>query len=453
MSVAILAQVCSSRPLCCCTPSLARLLPFADCLLQQLKQASMAPKRSHGHEWLQAVESRLGSPSSTIRMSLKRQRDRGEASGGLPRTPGRRRQDVVEPRSVARRLLRDSATASSIAAKLIRQCLRLRIILKSRLSSASDCRRMMRVAAAVRARGASLTATLLILLVDRAFRRPALSSRLVQYFGEYVKKESDSVTAAWKAFCRVRRSKEAVAINAHFWKGPASLHCRDMIRKWKARDVIDVVQQVAFDGNVVNAKAATDTLSELPHLSRYGAFHLIRLLPACVGVVLEEDEAPAAVMSNMVGMLEKFVPLRTAVQMATSASKGQLPKVGPGDGALLLCEAGKALVVLGVLPASTADWSEDVIRTCLACRATKVLLQALTTRVPLTDAQIWSFKCTRSSETRLVDAAVPKTRRRWDCAPHFCQGAEMLAGLMSQTLRQEGWLDPAFGADVFHDSA
>ena len=122
-----------------------------------------------------------------------------------------------------------------------------------------------------------------------------------------------------------------------------------------------------------------------------------------------------------------------------------------GDGALVLCESSKALVVLGLLPAAASEWSLQTVQAALASKATAALIKTLRGQQPITDEQLRALKCARAEESRLVDAALPKTRAAFDRAPHYCQGSEMVAGIPSKTLQHMGWLNENFGADVYDD--
>jgi hypothetical protein len=333
----------------------------------------------------------------------------------------------------------------------MQQLLRLRIIVKTRLTLASDCRRLMRLAATVRSHGASIDATFLLMLVDRAWRRPRLSAMLAKRFAEFQATHCSCMEAAWKAFVQVRRRKEARQQNAVMWKSTMSLNCRNFITSLTAATVVDVIARLKLSTGSVNAMQAAATLAELPHISSYSAFSMIRLLPACLNLQITDAESSARTMSDAVHSLEEFVPLAAALRMSAVASRCSSGDVTHGDAALVLCEAGKALVVLGVLPVATSEWSSEVLRTAFASKATTALIKALDAQQPVTDAQISTIKCARAAESRLVDAAMPRTRFRWDRAPHFCAGAEMIACLVSKKLEGYGWLDPAFGADVFND--
>ena len=414
--------------------------------------ASMPPKSSHADAWLNTVESRIGgTSSSTTRMRFKRARDELNTPSMFLRTAGRRRQESLQEASMERRVRRDRHQAIKNSQKLVHHCLRLRAIVKTRLMVCSDCRRLMRVAHAVRSLGGNRRAVLLVLLVDRALRQPALSQALIRGFQKFVITESDPVMAAWKAFCQVRRLKAALKLNSQFWKGPAKFHSVDFIRSLNAVSLMDVLSRMPIEEDKLDATAATNVLSELPYVSRYGAFSLVRILPACFGVTLTESAAPAKQMSDGVGLLESFVSLHTGIRMSAKASRCVIREVGPGDAALILCESAKAMVVLGVLPSSTAQWTEEILRTCLASKATTALVKSLSKLKPLTDDKIFSISGARCQETKLVNKSMPPTRCVWDRAPHFCHGSEQLTSLVCNEMRKAGWMDPCFGADVFDD--
>ena len=384
-------------------------------------------------------------------MKLKRQRDAGETTSQMLRTAGRPRRLRILPASEDRRRRRDNRKAALNASELVKQLCRLRIIAKTRLTHASDCRRMMRLAAAVRNCGGSINATFLLLLVDRALRRPRLTALLASNFSEFQASEKNSMEAAWKAFAKVRRRKEARRQNAVLWKGPVGLNCRDFIISLSAATVVDVIARLELNSGKVNATQAARTLSELPHMSSYGAFSMIRMLPVCLNVQISDAEDAARTMSDTVLSMEAFVPVRAALRISAVASRCSSREVTVGDAALVLCEAGKALVVLGVLPAATTEWTPDLLRTAFASKATTALIRALVRQKPVTDEEVGTLKCARAAEGQLVDDAMPRTRCHWDREPHFCAGAEMIACLVSKRLGGIGWLDPAFGADVFND--
>lgn len=121
-----------------------------------------------------------------------------------------------------------------------------------------------------------------------------------------------------------------------------------------------------------------------------------------------------------------------------------------GDTALVPCEASKALVVSGVLPAPSSVWTSKLLRAAFAAKATTAWISALCAQKPVTDKQISTInKWGRAAERQLVDAVMARTRFRWGRAPHVCAGAEMIACLVSKRLNGFGWLDPCFGTDVF----
>ena len=413
---------------------------------------NMPRRRLHADAWQAALESRIQTTSSAQRMQLKRLRDAGETTSAMLRTAGRRRSHGVLPRSEARRRRRDQQTAAVNGAALIKELLRLRIILKRRLTDSSDCRRMMRLAAAVRCRGASLNASFLLLLVDRALRRPRLSAKLMRSFEKHQAAASNSMEAAWKAVVDIRRHPESRQLNAVFWKGPASLSCRGFISCLSAPAVVDVIGRLQLGTQPLDVTHAAKTLSELPHVSKYSAFAILRILPACLNVQLRDTEGAARSMSDTVSNMERIVSLQCARRLSAAASRCAVREVHDGDGALLLCEASKALVVLGVLPAASSEWSAHLLQTALASKATTALIKTLRHQQPMTDDHLRELKSARAQESRLVDVALPRTRAGFDRAPHYCAGSEMVAGLLIKRLQGVGWLDENFGADVFLDA-
>ena len=410
------------------------------------------PRRNlHAGTWQATLESRIQTTTSAQRMMLKRLRDARETPSAMLRTAGRPRSNGVLPRSATQRHRRDKIKAASNGSAIVKELLRLRVVLKRRLTDASDCRRMMRLARAVRCHGATLNAAFLLLLVDRALRRPELSALLVRSFEKHQAKATSSMDAAWKAFVEVRRRPEARRQNAVFWKGPVSLSCRDFVMSLTAPTVVDVIGRLQLGTQPLDVTQAVNTLSELPHVSKYSAFAMLRVLPACLNIRLSGAEAAARTMSDTVCNMEKVVPLQRARRLSAAASRCALRDVDDGDGALVLCECNKALVVLGVLPAVASEWSMEAVRAALASKATTALIKTLRGQQPITDEQLRALKCARAEETRLVDAALPTTRASFDHTPHYCAGSEMVAGILSKTLQNMGWLDENFGADVFDD--
>ena len=369
----------------------------------------------------------------------------------MRRTAGRRRCNGIAQRSQQRRQQRDKRKASTSACALVKELTRLRIILKTKLTRSSDCRRMMRLAAALRCRGATLNATFLLLLVDRALRRPGLTAKLLRLYTKHQANVHNSMQAAWQAVVDIRRLPEARQQNAVFWKGPAGLNCRDFIASLAAPIVVDVISQLKLESQCLDARLAVDTLSMLPHVSRYSAFSMVRILPACLNIQLRGTEAVARGMSNNVFTMEKVMPLLTARRLAAKGSGCGVRDVSDGDATLLLCESSKALVVLGVLPAASSEWSEQLLQEKLASKATTALLKALRSEQPIADAELRKLNSRRAEEGRLIDEAMPQTQAPWDRDPHFCVGSEMVAGLLSRTLQGVGWLDPEFAADLFDD--
>ena len=356
------------------------------------------------------------------------------------------------PRSALQRHRRDKIKAASNGSAIMKELLRLRVVLKRRLTDASDCRRMMRLATAVRSRGASLDAAFLLLLVDRALRRPKLSAMLVRCFEKHQAKSTNSMEAAWAAVVEVRRTQLARRQNAVFWKGAASLSCRDFVLSLTAPTVVDVIGRLQLGVQPVDVTKAMNTLCELPQVSSYSAFAMLRVLRAWLHVRLCGAETAARTMSDTVKNMEKIVPLRSARRLSAAASGCALRDVDEGDGALVLCESSKALVVLGVLPAAAAsEWSIAAVQASLASKATAALINTLRRQQPITDMQLGGLKCPRAEESDQVDAALPKTKKAFDHAPHYCVGSEMVAGILIKPLRNMGWLDENFGAHVFDD--
>ena len=412
---------------------------------------TMPRRKMDASAWQAMVEQRVGTTTSAQRMLLKRRRDTGATSSLMLRTAGRRRRSGILPRSQQRRQQRDKHKASANACASIKEFMRLRIVLKTRLTKASDCRRMMRLAAALRSRGASLNATCLLLLVDRALRRAHLTARLLRLYVRHQATARSSMEAAWKAVVDIRRLPESREQNAVFWKGPASLNCRDFVRSLAAPAVVDVIERLQLGSQPLDATHAVSTLSELPHVSRYSAFAMLRVLPACLNVRLRGTEAVARSISSTVSSMERMVALPAARRLAARGSGCALRDVDDGDAALILCESSKALVVLGVLPAASSEWSEQRLQEALASKATTALLKALRSKQPVADEELRGLTSWRAQEGRLIDDAMPKTRAAWDRDPHFCAGSEMVAALLSKTLQGVGWLDPEFCADVFDD--
>ena len=178
---------------------------------------------------------------------------------------------------------------------------------------------------------------------------------------------------------------------------------------------------------------------------------MIRLLPACLGVNLSNANSVARRMSESVSVMEEFVSLTIARGISAVVSQCRRTEVSAGDAALLLCEAAKALVVLGVLPPNTAEWTSDALRTAFASKATTALLKNLSKQIAFSDEDISHIACPRAREGKDINAALPPTRCSWDSEPHYCIGAEMMAQLAAKRLARIGWLDPTFGADVFDD--
>ena len=126
--------------------------------------------------------------------------------------------------------------------------------------------------------------------------------------------------AAWKAIVEVRCRPEARRQNAVFWKGAVSLSCRDFVMSLTAPTVVDVIGRLQLGTQPVDVTQAMKTLSGLPNVSRYSAFAMLRVLPACLNVRLRGVGTAARTMSETVSNMEKVVPLQRTAPVGCSVS-------------------------------------------------------------------------------------------------------------------------------------
>ena len=408
--------------------------------MARLQCCKMPPPHQSIQAWAAKTEGALVARSSPkIRQRLSRLRSSNDSWMVCPRVAGRRLKKVVARKSLHRRSARWRVLGQQRLLALIQQFVRLRVIVKTSVHEASDHRRMMRLTHALRGSGASDSAVVLILLFDRAMRRPTLSSALARAFRKAVLQDGCGSQGAWQAVRTVRRVRLAQTQNAQYWKGPAALHALQMIRTWKKNTVVPVVEGIAAHSGSLDAITLMPLLESLPHMTAYGSFHFLRSLRWALGIPLRNDAQFATQMSHGLAVVSQVAPLHQVLQTLRARRPPGRGGVSSGDAALVLCETCKACVVLGILDRDLRTWSTDTV--LRACRgpAASMLLQCLQKMTPISLAQVQKVTCRRAREAEEVNTCVPQTSEPWDAFSHFCKGSEMLVPCLQGQLRRFGW--------------
>ena len=374
-----------------------------------------------------------------LRQRLARARRTGAAVAACPRAAGRRPRSHVASESDRKRACRAKAAAERCALSVIEHLVRLRAIVKTSVHVASDHRRMMRLAHALRRSKATDAAMVVALLYDRAFRRPSLSLALATSFHAATFHHGCDTTAAWQAVRVVRRRRDARKQNHQYWAGPCAFHAAQMIATWTKHMVVPVAVAIASHGGRLDAKKVVPLLETLPHMTAYGSFHFLRSLRWALDAPLHGEAEWAGRMSSGVAAMCAIAPLPRVLQcIRTCRPRGQR-SAGLGDAALVLCEASKACAALGVLPKDHKSWTPDAMRRAFNEPAARMLLRCLQRMTPLADVELHAVTNARAREEQDLDAALPVTAEPWDAEPHFCKGSEMLTPCLRQQLFKLGW--------------
>ena len=112
--------------------------------------------------------------------------------------------------------------------KFMREFLRLKSIAKISLESASNVRRMLRLAHALKAVGISARVMCLMLLVDRPLRDARLSRAMYRCYRNLRARGQEETRAAWRSIQVAVRGHRAYGSRSGFWPGPAALTAADM---------------------------------------------------------------------------------------------------------------------------------------------------------------------------------------------------------------------------------
>ena len=390
--------------------------------------------------WARATEAALLERSSPkLRMRLMRSRTQGNRLAVCLRPAGRRPRANVAPGTESRRARRSKKQAQRCLESVITQLVRLRVIVKTTVHEATDHRRMMRVSHELQKCRATDAAIIMVLLYDRALRRPCLSRALVDAFRHATSRHGTGLDAAWHAVRSVRRRRLARTANNQYWKGPAALHAVQMVTSWTRSMLWPVVEAIASHGSRLNAETLMPKLESLPHFTRYGAYHFLRSLRWALDVPLHSDAAFACSMSQGVAAMAQVAPLSAVLRIVRSGRRGRRGAAGNGDAALVLCEASKACAALGLIPRDHKAWSADGIRRSFSEPAAAMLLLCLQKMEPLSDVVVHSVTCARAREAADLEVSLPATSEAWDTGPHFCKGAEMLTPCLRGQLKRWGW--------------
>ena len=408
--------------------------------LSQALAGTMPANKQSARDWADDLEDALLSVSSAKnRKRLQRLRSRGDDRAVCRRLAGRRPTDGVAPKSLQRREARWKILARSRLLALMDELTRLRVVVKTRLNDASDHRRMMRLTHALRSAGATDVAVVILMLFDRAMRRPLLSGALIAAFRRCKPRLGCGKEAAWHAVTTVRRHRLARVHNGHYWKGPAALHAVSMIRTWTKKMVVPIAEAVAADSTQIDAEQLVPLMQTLPHMTSYGSYHFMRSLRHVLRRPLKNDLQFASSMSDAVATLASVAPLKLVQQRLRSQKRHGRSLTCHGAAALVLCEVSKTCVLLGLMPKNPRTWTtQTIVEACIA-PAFGMLLKCLETTTPLSEVEVTEITCQRAREAADVNEHLPPTSETWDHAPHYCKGSEMLFPRLHKQLQSRGW--------------
>ena len=167
-------------------------------------------------------------------------------------------------------------------------------------------------------------------------------------------------------------------------------------------------------------------------VNRYSAFSYLRVCQIIMGFKMTGATEAAGLtaacrMTKFVGPYFDVLPYSAFTRALAAAGVREAHQLTEGDVALNYCEAAKALVKLGIVPAKceAAD-----LAAALTSDASKLLLGMMPKLSPLPWADAVSAPSVRFQEREQVDRYLPLDRRdkgaRWERGPHVCKGAASL---------------------------
>ena len=327
--------------------------------------------------------------------------------------------------------------ARAMLKNFMREFMRLNIIAKISLETASNVRRMLRLARALKAVGISARMLCLMLMVDRPLRDARLPQVMYRCYRSLRARGMEESCAAWRSIQMAVRKHRAYGSRSCFWPGPAAITAADMVASLE-KPVLMTLAADFTSTKCIDMNDAIRALSAWPGAGAYHAYDTLRMLRAVMGLRLRGEKEAALSMSSNVSMLSHVISLRDVLAMVRQRCRGYVCGVHAGDAALVLCESKKALVAMGLLGRGK-EYSKHELNSVLAGPKAACLLFALECSQRLPDEVLKGGPGKRHSERKQLDSCFPVTRAAWDRSPHYAVGSEHLAGRFMPALRRRGW--------------
>ena len=321
--------------------------------------------------------------------------------------------------------------------------LRLRLIAKTTLGSASNVRRMLRVAHACRNLGGSPRTVCAVLLVDRPLRDARVSRVMLQCFQKLRQQGLAEDEAGWQSILAGIRKHRALGCRSAFWRGPTALCAARTVEGIRKNSLMDLASKLV-SGTAMQADAVMGELTAWPGVGAYHAYDTMRALRAVLGTQFRQEREAAEGMSNNVATLQSVLPLPDMALLLRQHHRRDATRVHAGDAALVSCESKKALTRLGLLT-PPKKYSAEELRATLGGPQAARLLFALQACDPLSEVDLAGSDRQEHQERPQLDECLPPSRAHWDQTPHYAVGSEYLVGRFLPSLRRRGWrpLPPA----------
>lgn len=333
--------------------------------------------------------------------------------------------------TLKKRLRRTRAAARRNVAAVISELLRVRIVARPSLQFCSNVRRSMALQAALRLAGLHREAWTLVVLVDFAARRPALTAQL-----------ADRATwAGRRAWCEDAVFDRLRALlrgglaqwGRSYWHGPSRLNCERLLRRRGLAALRRAAAGLtaAMTDTTCDVPRAVDACGALCGFAGYLSFSAVRLVCCAAGVRALRAEGAAVAMSENVSLLHRVLPLSSCKAMLSVDDCAVCGSMG--NMANIYCATTKVLRLSGVLQ-NISEYQKQRGREAeqLAGPDALTLLLALRRLRPLTDAQLRQGQA--DAERRATDAAFPDLKR----SRHFSSEAENCFALVRRDLRARG---------------
>ena len=321
--------------------------------------------------------------------------------------------------------------------KFMREFLRLKIIAKISMESASNVRRMLRLSHALRAVGISARTLSLVLMVDRLLRDARLSLALFRCYRSSRARGLEETPAAWRGIRMAIRRHRVNGSRSNFWSGPAAITAADMVASLD-KTVLMALAESFTAAKCIDTDRAIVALSAWPGAGAYHAYDTLRMLRAVMGLQLRGEEHAASSMSRGVAMLAPLISLPEVLALARPHARRLDSGLHAGDAVMVLCETKKALVAMGLLKGGTVYSDRHLMSVIAGPRAT-CLLFALQSLAPLPPEVLRGGDLQRHAERAQLDECFPVTKEAWDRGPHIAVGSEHLASRVMPALRRRGW--------------